>query len=219
VESFENIVGYNKGPKGKMPWIELNGTPMADSGLIIAHFAESGIADLDTGTPSLLCLLSLRETGLSVEEQAISLAFIRMIEEHLYFGTVYRNWVDDDGWATSKNEFFKCVFSSFFSHFFAFLWVFLYVHFSVRARVFLSLFVCVCVVFICSRGVPSLLRGPIGAIARKGVQTQVEKQGLGLHAKEEIYRMVAKDFQVCLLKRYSSHSYFAFCKTSLVLYY
>jgi len=60
----------SKGPKGKSPWVEIDGTPMGDSSIIIAHLAERFGVDLDA--------------HLSDGERARGLAVQRMLEEHYH---------------------------------------------------------------------------------------------------------------------------------------
>jgi glutathione S-transferase len=73
-----------KGPKGKNPWIEIDGEPMADTELIIKHLsAERGI-DLDS--------------HLTDEQRAVALATTRMVEEHLHQVLEYELFIHDAGW-------------------------------------------------------------------------------------------------------------------------
>jgi glutathione S-transferase len=60
----------SKGPKGKSPWVEIDGVPMGDSSIIIAHLAERFGVDLDA--------------HLSDEERARALMVQRMLEEHYH---------------------------------------------------------------------------------------------------------------------------------------
>jgi glutathione S-transferase len=59
-----------KGPKGKNPWIELDGERIGDSELIIEHLSRRYGVDLDA--------------GLSDEQKAVGLAWRRMFEEHFH---------------------------------------------------------------------------------------------------------------------------------------
>eukprot|EP00698_Gefionella_okellyi_P005726 TRINITY_DN1518_c0_g1_i2.p1 TRINITY_DN1518_c0_g1~~TRINITY_DN1518_c0_g1_i2.p1 ORF type:complete len:259 (+),score=50.62 TRINITY_DN1518_c0_g1_i2:73-849(+) len=89
---MEVKVSFDKSPKGKSPWIEINSTKMGDSGLIIDHLISLGF-DLDS--------------GLSPLERAQSLIARRMLEEHFYWVLAYARWIDDDNWDRVKAEFFK----------------------------------------------------------------------------------------------------------------
>jgi glutathione S-transferase len=59
-----------KGPKGKSPWIEYDGTRMGDSSIIIAHLAGLFSVDLDA--------------HLSADERARALMVQRAVEEHYH---------------------------------------------------------------------------------------------------------------------------------------
>jgi glutathione S-transferase len=69
---YEQVIEDNpsKGPKGKNPWIELDGEPMGDSELIIDFLSEKYGVDLDA--------------GLNAEQKAIGLAWRRAFEEHFH---------------------------------------------------------------------------------------------------------------------------------------
>jgi len=60
----------SKGPKGKSPWVEINGSPMGDSTLIIEHLAKRYGIDLDA--------------HLNAEQKALAIAVQRMLEEHYH---------------------------------------------------------------------------------------------------------------------------------------
>ncbi len=73
-----------KAPTGKRPFIvDEDGKLMADSGLII------GQLEAKNGHPV--------DGKLTLSERAESLAFQRLMEEHLYWAMVYGRWVDPDG--------------------------------------------------------------------------------------------------------------------------
>lgn len=59
------------GPKGKVPWIEYNGTIMCDSQLCMDYLKTKLNLDLDD--------------HLSTKEKAISTAFQRMVDDHTYW--------------------------------------------------------------------------------------------------------------------------------------
>jgi glutathione S-transferase len=69
---YEQVIEDNpsKGPKGKNPWIELEGEPMGDSELIISFLSKKYGVDLDA--------------GLSPEQKAVGLAWRRTFEEHFH---------------------------------------------------------------------------------------------------------------------------------------
>jgi len=59
-----------KGPKGKSPWIEINGKRMGDSSLIIEYLAQRYAIDLDA--------------HLDQQQRALSITIQRMLEEHYH---------------------------------------------------------------------------------------------------------------------------------------
>jgi glutathione S-transferase len=67
-QRYEDRAG--KGPKGKNPWIELDGELIADSEVIIARLAERSGFDIDA--------------RLSAEQRALSHGVRRMLEEHFH---------------------------------------------------------------------------------------------------------------------------------------
>ncbi|WP_211206648.1 glutathione S-transferase family protein [Wenxinia marina] len=69
---YEQVVENNssKGPKGKSPWVELDGKPMGDSELIVEELSRRHGADLDE--------------GLTPEQRALGFAWRRTFEEHYH---------------------------------------------------------------------------------------------------------------------------------------
>jgi len=69
---YEQVIEDNpgKGPKGKNPWIEIDGEAMGDSELIIEFLSKRYGVDLDA--------------GLSPEQKAVGLAWRRTFEEHFH---------------------------------------------------------------------------------------------------------------------------------------
>lgn len=83
---------FNKSPTGKMPYIEMMGKKYADSNLIIKELEKQ----------NQICI----DEHLTVEQKAISVAFIRLCEDSLYWATIYSRWADknNDTW---KKEFIE----------------------------------------------------------------------------------------------------------------
>lgn len=79
-----------KAPKGKLPFVEIEGEKIGDSALILHHLKERLGVDLDR--------------GLSDEQRAQSHAIERMVEERLYWAIVHSRWVDN--WEMAKAMFF-----------------------------------------------------------------------------------------------------------------
>jgi len=81
-----------KAAKKKLPYIDDDGTIIADSAFIRWHLEERHGADFDG--------------RLTARDRAASDAFVRMIEEHLYWILVYSRWIEPDNWARLRTEFF-----------------------------------------------------------------------------------------------------------------
>jgi glutathione S-transferase len=79
-------------PKGKLPFIEVDGQRIADSEIIFEY--------LDQKTGGNLY------GGLSEEQKARGTAFARLSEDHLYWLMVASRWIDDDWWPHVKEGFF-----------------------------------------------------------------------------------------------------------------
>ena len=85
--SYERVEEGNprKGPKGKNPWIELDGERVADSAVIIERLASRVGVDLDA--------------WLGDRDRAVALAITRMVEDHLHQILEYELFVTDPGFA------------------------------------------------------------------------------------------------------------------------
>ncbi len=80
-------------PRGKLPFIEHNGAKIADSGLIMRYLQETYGATLDA--------------HLTAQEQAIAKAYQRLLEEHLYWATMFSRWCHtESNWRTTKAAIF-----------------------------------------------------------------------------------------------------------------
>lgn len=82
---YENkfIMDSKESPTGKIPYVSDNNKIISDSGLIIEHY--EGIIDRPL------------QASLSSIEKATTLAYLRLLEEHLYWSIVYSRWVDPEG--------------------------------------------------------------------------------------------------------------------------
>lgn len=77
---------FRKAPKGKIPYVSLDGKLVGDSQLVINELERrAGDRALDH--------------GLSARDAAIGHAVRRMIEEGTYFIGLYGRWATDEGWA------------------------------------------------------------------------------------------------------------------------
>ncbi|HEY4344315.1 MAG TPA: glutathione S-transferase family protein [Parvibaculum sp.] len=82
----------SEGPKGKIPFVEIEGERVGDSALILKKLRDEQGVDLDE--------------SLSPRERAQSHALQRMIEERLYYVMVYSRWVEPANWAKLRGIFF-----------------------------------------------------------------------------------------------------------------
>lgn len=91
---FDPMRSFSRAPKGKLPFIEdEDGTRIGDSTLIIAWLCRKHGIDPDG--------------PLDARQKSVSLAFRRMLDEHLYWVGVYFRWIDDAGWGVVRDVFFS----------------------------------------------------------------------------------------------------------------
>ncbi len=97
---YERRNGGNplQAPKGKIPYIELDGQRIGDSQLIIETLTERFGVTLDA--------------GLSPRELALARMVRRALEEGTYFAAVRLRWVEEDGWVRQYPAF-KVLFPAF----------------------------------------------------------------------------------------------------------
>jgi len=81
-----------KTPKSKLPVLHDGDLVVADSDAIRSHLEKTLPFDFDA--------------GLSDAQRAVSRAFIRLAEEHLYFAVVADRWQNDENWPAVKKIFF-----------------------------------------------------------------------------------------------------------------
>ncbi len=102
VETYLRMVGLpyecprradvRRSPKGKMPYIEDDSTVVADSSFIIDYLKRKYGDPLDS--------------HLAAAERAAGLACQRMLEENTYWTVLYFRWIDEAGWALTREAFF-----------------------------------------------------------------------------------------------------------------
>lgn len=86
---FETKVALpTAGPRRTVPWIDDDGTVVADSQLAIEHLVKKHDLKLDEKLDD-----TARVTGHAVR---------RMLEEATYFGILYLRWIDPAGWEAYK---------------------------------------------------------------------------------------------------------------------
>jgi len=91
----KDTTGFPKAPKGKLPYIDDNGTIVADSTFIRAHLERSRGIDFDF--------------GLSDTERATAWAIERMIEDHLTWANAYARWLIPENFDKGPAHIFDAV--------------------------------------------------------------------------------------------------------------
>ena len=91
-ELVQNMGNLQKAPKGKLPFVEIDGNIIADSQFIINHFDSSMNQPLDS--------------WLNKEQQGWSLLATKSLDENLYWCLVYSRWIDEPSWQLTKQTFF-----------------------------------------------------------------------------------------------------------------
>jgi len=87
-----NSGDVSKAPKRKLPYIDDDGTLVADTSFIIEHLKARYGDPLDA--------------ALSPQQRAVATAFQRLFEENLYWALVQTRWADDAGWQKTRQAFF-----------------------------------------------------------------------------------------------------------------
>jgi glutathione S-transferase len=85
--------GFNKAPKGKLPYLKDDGATVADSSFIYRHLETKHGIDLDK--------------GLTAEQRATGWALEKMCEEHLYWAIVDARWMIDANFNKGPRNFFN----------------------------------------------------------------------------------------------------------------
>ncbi|XP_039267209.2 failed axon connections homolog [Styela clava] len=78
---YKEEVSLKKSPKGKIPFVKIDGKDLGDTNFIIPYLNKKYEKDLDA--------------SLNLQEKSISLAFKRLIEENLYWTMVHYRWVEN----------------------------------------------------------------------------------------------------------------------------
>lgn len=84
--------GFNKAPKGKLPYIDDDGEIVCDSTFIRLHLEQKHGIDFDD--------------GLSAAERGIAWAFEKMCENHLYWAGLHARWMVDANFDKGPRQFF-----------------------------------------------------------------------------------------------------------------
>ncbi|HEV7609073.1 MAG TPA: glutathione S-transferase family protein [Steroidobacteraceae bacterium] len=93
LEYQESTRGFPRAPKGKLPYIDDDGTVIADSTLMRLYFERKYSVDFDR--------------GLSTRDRGVAWATEKMLEDHLYWVMVYWRWMKDDNFEKGPANFFK----------------------------------------------------------------------------------------------------------------
>lgn len=80
-------------PKGKAPFVELDGELIGDSELIVRRLEERHGIDLDR--------------GLTPGERAAAHAFCVMLEERTYFALLHERWIDEHNWPIVRDAYLR----------------------------------------------------------------------------------------------------------------
>ncbi len=78
-------------PRGKVPYVLVDGQKLGDSQMIIEHLVQTRGVTLDEGMTPM--------------ERATARAVRRMLEEGTYFVALRTRWLEDDGWAIQYPAF------------------------------------------------------------------------------------------------------------------
>jgi glutathione S-transferase len=90
--SEPGLHNMRRSPKHKLPFITDGARTVPDSQFIIEYLKQ------EYGDPL--------DGALNARDRAIAHAFIRMLDENLYWCMVYARWIDESVWSVVKNEFF-----------------------------------------------------------------------------------------------------------------
>lgn len=90
-----DATGFNKAPKGKLPYIDDDGTIVADSTFIRMHLEKKYGVDFDQ--------------GLSPAERGVAWAFEKLCEDHLYWVGLHARWIVDANFNRGPRRFFDAV--------------------------------------------------------------------------------------------------------------
>jgi glutathione S-transferase len=87
--------GFNKAPKGKLPYIDDDGERIADSTFIRWHIEKKYQFDFDR--------------GLDAGARSTAWAFEKMVEDNLYWALLDSRWTDDANFQKGPAQFFSRV--------------------------------------------------------------------------------------------------------------
>ena len=91
-KSIPNVNNLQKAPKGKLPFIDDNGSIIADSNFIIEHLKQQHNVDIDS--------------WLNEEQKATAYLISKSLDENLYWCIAHSRWIADDTWPIVREYFF-----------------------------------------------------------------------------------------------------------------
>jgi len=91
-EAIQNVKNLQKAPKDKLPFIDDDGTVVADSAFITDYFKTKYAVDLDA--------------QLNAQQKAQAHFITHSIEQSLYWCIVYFRWVNEENWRVIKDIYF-----------------------------------------------------------------------------------------------------------------
>lgn len=92
---IQDMANLQKAPKGKLPFVKVDNEVISDSQFIFNHLDGKYNQPLDS--------------WLTKEQQGWSLLAIKSLDENLYWCLVYSRWIEDSGWAVTKQSFFSAL--------------------------------------------------------------------------------------------------------------
>lgn len=87
--------GFNRAPKGKLPYIHDDGVVVADSTFIRLHVEQKYKVDFDR--------------HLNSEQRGIAWAVEKLLEDNVYWAVVHARWMNDQNFAKGPAYFFRAI--------------------------------------------------------------------------------------------------------------
>src|SRR5437667_119824 len=87
--------GLRNAPKGKLPYLDDDGTRIADSTFIRWHLEKKYNLDFDR--------------GLDAQARAVAWTVEKTLEEHLYWSLIDARWMDDENFRRGPANFFRII--------------------------------------------------------------------------------------------------------------
>jgi len=91
-ESIASVDNLKAAPKGKLPFIDDNGTTVSDSSFVVEHLKNQHHADIDA--------------WLNEEQKATAHLISKSLDENFYWCIVHSRWIAQDTWPIVNKHFF-----------------------------------------------------------------------------------------------------------------